>query len=203
MIYGYARVSTAGQSTAGQVGELTAAGCEKVFREIASGAGRRPQLDRLVKGLTAGDVLIVTRLDRIARTSLGLLEILNQVTAKGAAFRSLVDHWADTSTPHGKLLLSVLAGLAEFERELLLARTIEGRKAAMARGVKMGRKSSLSDVQRQWVACQRRDGGVTCKDLAKLFGVHHTTISRIPPAAPGVKAPVEWMPWNKGPGRRS
>jgi len=198
MIYGYARVSTGGQSTANQVAELTAAGCEKVVRETASGAHDRPRLVRLVKSLEAGDVLTVTRLDRIARTSLGLLQILQQITDRGAAFRSLVEHWADTSTPHGKLLMNVLSGHAEFERDLLLARTEEGRRAAVARGVKLGRKPALSNMQRQWVAVQKRDGA-KAKDLARLFGVHHSTISRIPPAAAGVKAPA-WTPWGQRPG---
>jgi DNA invertase Pin-like site-specific DNA recombinase len=188
MIYGYARVSTAGQSTAAQVAELRAAGCEKVVSETASGARRRPRLDRLVKSLGKGDVLVVTRLDRIARTSLGLLQVLQQVTDHGAAFRSLVEHWADTSSAHGRLLMSVLAGHAEFERDMLLARTSEGRAAAVARGVKLGRKHALSDVQRAWVAVQKREG-TTSLDLSRLFGVHRTTISRIPPAAPDVKAP--------------
>jgi DNA invertase Pin-like site-specific DNA recombinase len=188
MIYGYARVSTGGQSPRNQVSDLTAAGCEKVVTETASGARDRPRLARLVAGLEAGDVLVVTRLDRLARTSLGLLEILREVSDRGAAFRSLVDHWADTSTPHGKLLLTVLGGLAEFERSLLIARTSEGRAAAVARGVKLGRKSSLSPVQRAWVAVQKRDGASTM-DLARLFGVHHATINRVPTAGAGVKAP--------------
>lgn len=192
MIYGYARVSTAAQSTADQLERLTAAGCEKVISETAGGARRRPRLDRLVKSLDKGDVLTVTRLDRIARTSLGLLQVLQRVTERGATFRSLVDHWADTSSPQGKLLMTVLAGNAEFERDTLLQRTAEGRESARARGVKLGRKFALSEVQRAWVAVQKREGA-TSLDLSRLFGVHRSTISRIAPAAPGAVAPA-WSP---------
>jgi DNA invertase Pin-like site-specific DNA recombinase len=195
MIYGYARVSTGGQSPAHQVEQLVAAGCEKVVTEIASGAHDRPRLTRLVKSLEPGDVLMVTRLDRIARTSLALLRILQQVTDQGAAFRSLVEHWADTTTAYGKLLMTVLAGHAEFERDLLLERTAEGRRSAVARGVKLGRRHALSPLQRQWVAVQKREGA-GIRDLARLFGVHHATISRIPEAAPGVEAPA-WTPWGQ------
>ena len=188
-IYGYARVSTAGQSLDSQVDQLRAAGCEKVVTEIAGGARRRPRLDRLVKSLGKGDGLMVVRLDRIARTSLGLLQVLQRVTDRGAVFRSVSQHWADTSSPQGRLLMTVLAGQAEFERDTLLERTSEGRDAARARGVHLGRKHSLSEVQRAWVAVQKREGE-TSLDLSRLFGVHRSTISRIPPAAPNVKAPV-------------
>jgi DNA invertase Pin-like site-specific DNA recombinase len=129
MIYGYARVSTDGQSVAAQVSQLKAAGCEKVFREIASGAKTdRTQLSRALEQLTAGDVLMMTRLDRLARSTRDLLSTLAAISGKKAGFRSLSDAWADTTTAHGRLMLTVLGGLAEFERELIRARTGEGRK---------------------------------------------------------------------------
>jgi len=128
MIYGYARVSTDGHSVEAQVTQLTGAGAEKVFREVASGAKTdRAQLRRALHDLDAGDVLMVTRLDRLARSTRDLLNTLAVVTGKGAGFRSLGDVWADTTTPHGRLMLTVLGGLAEFERELIRARTGEGR----------------------------------------------------------------------------
>jgi DNA invertase Pin-like site-specific DNA recombinase len=126
--YGYARVSTDGQSVEAQVRQLTKAGCKKVFREVASGAKTdRAQLRRLLGQLEAGDVLTVTRLDRLARSTRDLLNTLAAITGKKAGFRSLGDTWADTTTSHGRLMLTVLGGLAEFERDLIRTRTGEGR----------------------------------------------------------------------------
>ncbi len=124
MKYGYARVSTDGQSVAAQVAQLTQAGADKVFKEVASGAKtNRAQLQRLLRTLDEGDVLLVTRLDRLARSTRDLLNTLALIAEKKAGFRSLGDSWADTTTAHGRLMLTVLAGLAEFERELIRART--------------------------------------------------------------------------------
>ena len=148
--YGYARVSTDGQSVDAQVRQLTKAGCKKVFREVASGAKTdRAQLRRLLGQLEAGDVLTVTRLDRLARSTRDLLNTLATITGKKAGFRSLGDAWADTTTSHGRLMLTVLGGLAEFERDLIRARTGEGRERAKARGVKMGRKPKLTPHQQR------------------------------------------------------
>src|SRR3954452_2478551 len=118
MIYGYARVSTDGQSVDAQVRQL----CKKVFRETASGAKTdRAELHKAIAKLDEGDVLMVTRLDRLARSTRGLLNTLAAITERNAGFRSLGDTWADTTTPHGRLMLTVLGGLAEFERELIRA----------------------------------------------------------------------------------
>jgi DNA invertase Pin-like site-specific DNA recombinase len=137
MKYGYARVSTDGQSVDAQVRQLTKAGCKKVFREVASGAKTdRAQLRRLLNQLGAGDVLTVTRLDRLARSTRDLLNTLASISGKKAGFKSLGDTWADTTTSHGRLMLTVLGGLAEFERDLIRARTGEGRARAVARGQK-------------------------------------------------------------------
>jgi DNA invertase Pin-like site-specific DNA recombinase len=128
MILGYTRVSTDGQSLDAQVRQLRAAGAAKVLRETASGAKTdRAQLRRALDQLAKGDVLMVTRLDRLARSTRDLLNTLAAITGKGAGFRSLHDTWADTTTAHGRLMLTVLGGLAEFERELIRARTGEGR----------------------------------------------------------------------------
>ena len=130
MKYGYARVSTDGQSVAAQVAALKAAGSGKVFREVASGAKTdRAQLRRAIAALEAGDVLMVTRLDRLARSTRDLLNTLAAITGKKAGFRSLGDAWADTTTAARRLMLTVLGGLAEFERELIRARTGEGASA--------------------------------------------------------------------------
>jgi DNA invertase Pin-like site-specific DNA recombinase len=123
MIYGYARVSTDGQSDAAQVEQLTEAGAEKVFRETASGAQTdRAELRRALSKLEADDVLLVTRLDRLARSTRDLLNTLAAISTKRALFRSLGDAWADTTTAHGRLILTVFGGLAEFERELIVSR---------------------------------------------------------------------------------
>jgi DNA invertase Pin-like site-specific DNA recombinase len=179
MKYGYARVSTDGQSVAAQVEDLTQAGADKVFRETASGAKTdRAQLKRLLKKLDDGDVLLVTRLDRLARSTRDLLNTLALIAEKKAGFRSLGDAWANTTTAHGRLMLTVLAGLAEFERELIRARTSEGRARAKARGVKLGRKFKLTPHQ-QREARARRNRGETLMDIARSYNVSHSTISRL------------------------
>jgi DNA invertase Pin-like site-specific DNA recombinase len=144
-VYGYARVSTRDQGLAAQCAELMAAGCAKVFQEKVSGAKTdRPELAKVLRRLEAGDVLVVTRLDRLARSTRDLLNVIAAVTERGAGFRSLKDTWADTTSPHGRLMLTVLGGLAEFERELIRARTGEGRRRAKDRGVKFGRPRKLT-----------------------------------------------------------
>jgi DNA invertase Pin-like site-specific DNA recombinase len=180
MKYGYARVSTDGQSVAAQVAALKAAGSGKVFREVASGAKTdRAQLRKAIAALAAGDVLMVTRLDRLARSTRDLLNTLAAITGKKAGFQSLGDAWADTTTPHGRLMLTVLGGLAEFERELIRARTSEGRERARARGVKMGRPCKLTSHQ-QREAIKRRDrDGETLADIARSYNVSAATISRL------------------------
>jgi DNA invertase Pin-like site-specific DNA recombinase len=180
MIYGYARVSTDGQSVDAQVKALHAAGAEKVFRETASGArSDRAGLRRALDSLGKGDVLMVTRLDRLARSTRDLLNTLAAITGRKAGFRSLNDTWADTTTAHGRLMLAVLGGLAEFERELIRARTGEGRERAKARGVKMGPKFKLTPHQ-QREAIRRRDAkGEPVREIARMFNVSHSTISRL------------------------
>jgi len=178
-VYGYARGSSDGQTLAAQDAQLRAAGCAKVYSEKASGAKTdRPELAKVVRKLDEGDVLVVTRLDRLARSTRDLLNTLATIADKGAGFRSLADAWADTTTPHGRLMLTVLGGLAEFERELIRARTSEGRKRAKAAGVHMGRPPKLSRHQ-QLEAIERRDAGETLTDIARTYGVSHTTIMRL------------------------
>ncbi len=120
----------------------------------------------------------MTRLDRLARSTRDLLNTLDAIGKVGAGFRSLHDAWADTTTPHGRLMLTVLGGLAEFERELIRARTGEGRERAKARGVHMGRPPKLTPHQKK-EALRRRDAGETTRDIARLFNVSPNTISRL------------------------
>ena len=124
------------------------------------------------------DRVMVTRLDRLARSTRDLLNTLAAITAKKAGFKSLGDTWADTTTSHGRLMLTVLGGLAEFERELIRARTGEGRERAKARGVHMGRPPKLTSHQRQ-EALARREAGESLSDIARTYGVAHTTIGRL------------------------
>jgi DNA invertase Pin-like site-specific DNA recombinase len=159
MIVGYARVSTDGQSLEAQHTALMAAGAERVFAEKQSGIKTdRAALARCMRSLEAGDVLLVTKLDRLARSTRDLLNTLATIGEAGASFRSLGDPWADTTSAHGRLMLTVLGGLAEFERHLILARTDEGRERAKARGVKFGRKLKLTPHQRR-EALARREAG--------------------------------------------
>jgi DNA invertase Pin-like site-specific DNA recombinase len=179
MKYGYARVSTDGQSVTAQVAALHAAGAGKVFRETASGAKTdRAQLRKAIAALDAGDVLLVTRLDRLARSTRDLLNTLAAITGRKAGFRSLGDAWADTTTAHGRLMVTVLGGLAEFEGELIRARTGEGRARAVARGVKLGRKPKLTPHQRQEVL-RRKENGDAVREIARSYNVHNSTISRL------------------------
>jgi DNA invertase Pin-like site-specific DNA recombinase len=179
MIYGYARVSTDGQSVEAQVRQLAKAGCSKVFREVASGAKTdRTQLRKALDRLEAGDVLMVTRLDRLARSTRDLLNTLAAIAGKKAGFRSLGDAWADTTTAHGRLMLTVLGGLAEFERELIRTRTGEGRARAVARGQRMGRPPKLTPHQRH-EAIRRREKGETLAEIGRSYNVSGATISRL------------------------
>ena len=183
-VFGYARVSTDGQTLAAQDAALKAAGCAKVYSETASGAKTdRAALAKVISKLGEGDRLMVTRLDRLARSTRDLLNVLDEIAKRGAGFRSLADAWADTTTPHGRLMLTVLAGLAEFERHLIKTRTGEGRARAKAAGVHMGRPSKLTPHQ-QREAIARRDAGEALTDIARTFGVSHTTISRLTSSAP-------------------
>jgi len=179
-IFGYARVSTDGQSVDAQVKQLRDAGAEKIFRETASGAKTdRREPARAIKSLDEGDTLLVTRLDRLARSTRDLLNSLDTIAKAGAGFRSLGDAWADTTTPHGRLMLTVLGGLAEFERELIRARTGEGRERAKARGVLMGRPPMLTAHQKAEAVKAIAEGTVTQADLARRFNVSQSTISRL------------------------
>src|SRR5262245_5444293 len=156
-VYGYARVSTNGQTLASQDAALTAAGAAKVFSEKVSGAKTdRAELAKLLKRLDRGDVLIVTRLDRLARSTRDLLNILDTIAKAWAGFESVTVTWADTSRAHGRWMMSVIGGVAELERELIKARTAVGRKRAKGAGVHMGRLSKLTTHQRA-EAIKRRE----------------------------------------------
>ena len=170
-VFGYARVSTNGQTLAAQDAELRAAGAAKVYAEKISGAVTdRPELGKLIQRLEPGDTLMVTRLDRLARSTRDLLNIVERISEAGAGFKSLADSWADTTTPHGKLMLTILGGLAEFERSLIRARTGEGRKRAQAAGVRFGRPHKMTAHQRAEAIERLRNGAYTVRCSAVLCG---------------------------------
>jgi DNA invertase Pin-like site-specific DNA recombinase len=177
-VIGYARVSTDGQSLQSQTEALQATGCKRVFAEKQSGArSDRPQLAKAIAALAEGDCLVVCKLDRLARSTRDLLNTLDAIAKAGATFKSLGDAWADTTTPAGKLMLTVLGGLAEYERHLILSRTSEGRARARASGVRFGRKPTLTAFQRD-EAIRRRNEGETLVSISRSFNVSHTTIAR-------------------------
>jgi DNA invertase Pin-like site-specific DNA recombinase len=176
---GYARVSTDGQTLQAQTEALHQAGCARIFAEKISGAyGDRPQLAKAIAALGEGDTLVVCKLDRLARSTRDLLNTLDAIGKGGATFKSLADAWANTDTAHGRLMLTVLGGLAEFERHLILSRTAEGRTRARANGVRFGRKPALTVYQRA-EALRRRAAGETLVEIAKSFNVSHMTIARL------------------------
>jgi DNA invertase Pin-like site-specific DNA recombinase len=179
MIFGYARISAKTQSSDTQVHQLTEAGCNKIFREVAGGAkADRAQRRRLLAGLDAGDVVIVTRLDRLAHSTRDLLNTLAAIASRKAGFRSLSEAWADTTSEHGRLVLATFLGMAEFDRRLIASRAAEGVERARARGVKMGRRPKLTPHQ-QNEARQRREAGELLSDIAQSYNVHKATISRL------------------------
>ena len=179
-IIGYARISTDGQTLDGQIAALKAAGAARIYSETASGAkAERKELARALKSITAGDTLLVTRLDRLARSTRDLLDMIDTIAKAKAGFRSLADAWADTTTAHGRLMLTALGGLAEFERDLIRARTGEGRKRAQSLGVHMGRPPKLTKHQRREALAALADGTATQADLARRFNVSQATISRL------------------------
>jgi DNA invertase Pin-like site-specific DNA recombinase len=179
MLYGYARVSTEGQSLDCQMAALKAAGVEKILAEKVTGKhAQRPALKRLMREAGPGDCVVVTKLDRLARSTRDLLNILADLGGAGAKFRSLGEPWADTATPHGELMITILGGLATFERHLILARTDEGRKAAQAQGVRFGRKPALSAFQRN-EARARLDAGEPASAVARSYGVSRQTVWRL------------------------
>jgi DNA invertase Pin-like site-specific DNA recombinase len=179
MKLGYARVSTGEQELGGQLEALRAAGCQRVYSEKKSGGNdNRAALQRMLKDLRPGDVVVVTRLDRLARSTRDLLNILDRLGQDEVGFQSLRETAIDTTTAHGRLTISILAAIAEFERELIQGRVQEGRKRAVAAGVKFGPKFKLDAFQKR-EALARLDAGESPSLVARTYGVDRTTIGRL------------------------
>src|SRR5438270_2362522 len=180
-LIGYARVSTYGQTLDSQLEQLRAAGCSSrnVYREKVTGArADRRELNRMLGKAGPGDVVTVTRIDRLARSTFDLFGIVKGIADAKAQFRSLAEPWADTGTSTGRLMLAVLGGLADVERDLIRTRTAEGRSRAKAQGKAMGRPPSLTPAQ-QKEAIRRRAAGATLQELARSYNVSRATISRL------------------------
>lgn len=179
LMLGYARVSTDDQDLTLQRDHLRAAGCNKLFSEKVSGARRaRPELDRMLDHLRPGDVVTVTRLDRLARSTRDLLDVAERIRSCGAGLRSLAEPWADTTSPAGRMVMTVFAGIAEFERSLILERTRTGREAAKARGVQFGPRPTLSPAQLDHAKQLIDQEDRPVSEVAELLGVHRSTLYR-------------------------
>jgi DNA invertase Pin-like site-specific DNA recombinase len=179
MKIGYARVSTLDQNLDLQLKALKRAGCQKVFREKASGATRqRPEFQRMLDQTRSGDTIVVWKLDRLARSTRDLLNTMETLSETGAKFQSISEPWADTTTHAGKMIMTVFAGIAEFERDLIRERTGAGREAAKQRGVRFGRPRKLNPDQLQ-VASRLVAEGKAVRDVARTFNVHEATIYRL------------------------
>ena len=176
--FGYCRVSTSRQLADSQIDLLHREGCDETFVEVQSGANRkRPELDKLLAKLREGDTLLVVKLDRLSRSLHDLLSIAGVIEKKGAHLRSLHDPLIDTTSPNGKLLFGLFAVLAEYERDLIRARTLDGLAAARARGKNLGRKEALNQEQKESLIALRYSGH-SLRQLAKTFGISKTTAQR-------------------------
>ena len=179
MIYGNARVSTAAQDDTGQVRQLKAAGCEKVFREKITGTtADRPQLAKLMKRLAPGDVVITPAVDRLSRDTTDLLVIAREMQRAGAGIRSLAEPYLDTTSDFAEIVFAILGVAAKLERRRILERTARGPADAKANGVKFGRKPILTAHQ-QKEARKRLEAGETQRSVARSYNVSQSTISRL------------------------
>lgn len=178
MKIGYARVSTKEQGLDIQLQSLRRAGCKQIYQEKVSGVGRsRPEFQKMMQQIRKDDVLVIWRLDRLARSTKMLLEIVEQLQEKGVSFKSMTEPWADTTSATGRLVMTFFAGIAEFERDLIRDRTDAGRKAALKRGVAFGRPTKMSEEQMKLARKLLRQGK-SIRYVAETFGVHFTTLYR-------------------------
>ena len=179
MKYGYARVSSGTQDYSAQVEALKVAGCERIYSEKASGKSTngRPQLAKMLKALLPGDVVVVTKLDRVARSARDLLNIVGKLKDQDCGFLSLGDSWCDTTNEMGRFMLTVMSGIAELERDLIRKRCQAGIERAKAKGTKFGRPSALDASQRRKIA-ERYGAGETMAELAREYECGEATIWR-------------------------
>jgi DNA invertase Pin-like site-specific DNA recombinase len=186
MKIGYARVSTLEQNLDLQLQALKKAGCRRIFQEkISAGTRNRPEFQRMLDQIRAGDTIVVWKLDRLARSTRDLLETMETIQQAGGKFQSLSEPWADTTTHAGKMIMTIFAGIAEFERGLIRERTSAGREAARKRGVRFGRPRKLTPEQEN-LARRLVSEGKAVRELAVAFKVHAATIYRLAYSATGM-----------------
>ncbi len=178
MNIGYARVSTTEQNLDRQLLALEEAGCEVIYQEKMSGTKKdRPELSKMLDSLQAGDTVIVKELTRVSRSTADMLDLVQQIADKGAYIKSLNESWLDTSTPAGELMLTIFAGMAQFERKLMLQRCQEGRAVAIAKGVQMGRPKKL-DKQMEFALQLYKNGEMSIRRICEVTGVSKATLCR-------------------------
>ena len=175
MIIGYARVSTNDQKLTRQIDQLNAAGCERIYEEKISGKTKdRPELQRMLEALRAGDVVVTAELTRLGRSVKDLFEIVDSIHRSGAEVKSLKEPWLDTTTPHGRLLFTFFAGISQFERELIRERTEEGLAAARARGRKGGHPTL--DVGKVQLALKMYDANCSITEILSATGISKSAL---------------------------
>lgn len=177
-LIGYARVSTKDQHLDRQLKALKNVGCGVIYQEKISGTMKsRPELDKMIADLKPGDIVVVQELTRVSRSTLDMLDLVKIITEKGCFIKSLNESWLDTSSPAGKLMLTIFAGMAEFERELMLQRCQEGREAAMEKGVKMGRTKQM-DTKMEYALKLYEDKAMSIRKICEVTGVSKATLCR-------------------------
>lgn len=177
-LIGYARVSTKDQHLDRQLKALKNVGCGVIYQEKISGTMKsRPELDKMLADLKPGDIVVVQELTRVSRSTLDMLDLVKIITEKGCFIKSLNESWLDTSSPAGKLMLTIFAGMAEFERELMLQRCQEGREAAMEKGVKMGRTKQM-DTKMEYALKLYEDKAMSIRKICEVTGVSKATLCR-------------------------
>jgi DNA invertase Pin-like site-specific DNA recombinase len=180
MKYGYARVSSDSQDYSAQVEALKAARCERIWSEKASGKSinGRPELAKLMRAILPGDIVVVTKLDRVARSARDLLNIIHELKERSCGFISLGDSWCDTTNEMGRFMLTVMSGISELERDLIRKRCEAGIARAKAKGVKFGRPLSLGIGEQKKIA-ERYAAGETMAELARDYDCGVATIHRV------------------------
>ncbi len=178
MILGYARVSTEGQNLSRQLDQLTAANCERIYQEKVTGAKKeRPELDKMLDNLRSGDTIIISELTRLSRSTRDLFQLVDMIEKKGANIKSLKETWVDTTTPQGKFMFTIIAGLSQFERDLIAQRTKEGLESARARGRCGGRpKKNKSIIERALKLYYSKEHSL--KEIKEMTGVSKTSLYR-------------------------
>lgn len=191
MIIGYARVSTEGQNLSRQLDQLAAEKCERIYQEKITGNKKeRPELDKMLDNLRSGDTIILSDLTRLSRSTRDLFQLVDSIEKKGANIKSLKETWVDTTTPQGKFMFAVIAGLSQFERDLISQRTIEGLQSARSRGRNGGRPSKNKSIIEKALNLYNSKK-YSLEEIKEVTGVSKTSLYRYLQAYHNVELPVE------------